>query len=1350
MIVSLVPVGLTPVAKADSGLSSATYFSPDILDIRKTISLVTEYTSTDHDGTKTPAEWKQINRDNVYKYSKPNLTINGSFAQVSSTNMTVKVEQLNSVANSSGQVSWVPDSTRYNYGVITLDPNDTTGKRFVAKDLSLFAGFNKITFTGLQGELQRSESFYVLYDKIPYLSELKLMGGGTTGVALNEGTPVVVKDSVISLQGVAMNATKVIMSANGGGTQESTIDTYTGTFYTAGVTLNPGLNTIKLVIQNGSDSVTVQRSIFYYKSTDPITGLYVYDGTKGYSILKDTPTVTTDLTTAGGVKVIGQALIPYSTSANTFASEAKVYVNDMTTNIPFTLLSMNPFKDDGSLSSTAGEEVIIPGASGQPEYRLVTFITNSVIPVDTSKTNQPIKLKIEYGAGTNMFNPTFSAAYKYLPNQSLITSLKYLPNYKEGTNVTTVSQEPLDGAQVNSGSFYILVDSSKTPVAGSLNGEFLPSGSKTFTMTPIAAPGTVGLTSTQEIYKITNFPSGQQNLRFSYGQDAKDVTVSYVTMNNIYVDNLIDGQTYSFNSKNTNSLKITGRYLGFTNIEVAEYSVNGINGTSLKEGVADDGKDTTLGVDTSHTSFDLELNIKPSGPLVYGENIIKFVGTYKDALGNTVKIEKSLRIYIVDENSSTIDKFQPSLAVTDRPDLPTLALYNKISFNLTSAPTEAEKESFASTMSSLFALSPRFVYNSAQGNYTTTLDDYDVVLRGGGATLLNLYFGSERIISEQLSQDQVTQQLDKSFTLNGKTYNYDLIGSEKDFVLRIRGVHFDVVGSHIYNLELVNSTGARTTKKLEITKTVEPYRLLSPRPTVGNQYIVNKNFVHFDIEAEGATKVMIGKDQAKPLQIDGMKDRFVYDFVGLKPDKATAIKIQIVRANSTLNDTISVYYTSTVAVNSEFMAEKVANKYSVFNKGVELSFPKGTVLQTANPGLNVTQYYPDNKLLFGIADPKDGVVERRDDYGNYVGLPKTNDESALDQIDLDATLTARFNSNINSGNFTRISDIYWISGGLGEYRNGNVYYPSTNGIAPNSVEGDFPDYNGSRAKKDVPSGQRKIVPSQRGSLKISFDKNVVDEVGTTVTVYKYTGTSNKGAWENIGGEVDMKNHTITVPFDDFGYYKVMKLRRTYGDITNHNWARNILNGLYSKGIMSNLRADAFGTDDRTTRGEFATLLVKGLNLPLKYDPNEQTFFDIVYGAESATWSFEYIETAARAGIVTGQTEGFFAPDMPITREQAAVMIARALKLKMATNDDKLNASLAKSFVDSGSIDIYARPAIQAVNAAKVMTGSATTIAGQKKPVYSFNAKGYLTRAEAGKIAVELLKKSTKIFPKNLS
>ena len=56
---------------------------------------------------------------------------------------------------------------------------------------------------------------------------------------------------------------------------------------------------------------------------------------------------------------------------------------------------------------------------------------------------------------------------------------------------------------------------------------------------------------------------------------------------------------------------------------------------------------------------------------------------------------------------------------------------------------------------------------------------------------------------------------------------------------------------------------------------------------------MNKNFVRFDIEAEGASQVIIDKKPA--VKRTDLKDRFVYDYVGLKPNKNNAIKIQVVR-----------------------------------------------------------------------------------------------------------------------------------------------------------------------------------------------------------------------------------------------------------------------------------------------------------------------------------------------------------------------------------------------------------------------------------------------------------------------
>ncbi|WKL04062.1 hypothetical protein Q0F98_12930 [Paenibacillus amylolyticus] len=97
------------------------------------------------------------------------------------------------------------------------------------------------------------------------------------------------------------------------------------------------------------------------------------------------------------------------------------------------------------------------------------------------------------------------------------------------------------------------------------------------------------------------------------------------------------------------------------------------------------------------------------------------------------------------------------------------------------------------------------------------------------------------------------------------------------------------------------------------------------------------------------------------------------------------IKLTIDRNGVKTNDTVEVYYTSNTGVDSQYMAPKVANKYSAFNKQLELSFPKGTVMQSTDLS-GIAKFYPNNKLLFGIADPNTGIVERKNDYGSIVGF----------------------------------------------------------------------------------------------------------------------------------------------------------------------------------------------------------------------------------------------------------------------------------------------------------------------------------------------------------------------------
>lgn len=1297
LIVSLFPTGLAqPVHAAPA--QPATYFIPDDLDLRKT-SLLT----TDTSGT-------QISRENVYVSSSPTLTITGTYAYVTEDSLKAKVEQLSSKTLQGGGIEWVTDSAHFKDGNITKD-SSSSAQKFKATNLSLFPGFNKITLSGSQNGITRSDVFYVLFDQVPYVQNLKLLGSSLGEIYLNEGTQVVSDKQSVTLQGDVKNATDVTVAVNSDTPLVSTL-TQTGKFFSPALKLKTGLNTLTITIKNGSDSVSVTREVYYYDKNSPFVTLDMNYNGKDYNLLNNTPTVTDN----------GQNGTPSGTLT------ARVLLDD----------TGKPFKDAGTVlidnniltpntDYSVLDEVAIPAPDGvTPAYRLVTLKVNS-LAFAAGVEAQKIKLGVSYD---NKIDAATDLIFKYLPGEVGITNMKYLKGYQEGNTLAATSVLPLDGTELESDSFYVLVQADQNldgitpePV---LKAEYLPTGSVNVTK---AGSQPSDLAKNEVVYKVTGFSNGKQQVRFHFNDSSAyyTVNITYATKNYIYVENLYDGQTFEIDSsKGTSTIRLKGEYRDFENISNAELFVNGLTGADLK-------LSTPFKVDNTTKTFDLNLTVDVSGPLYYGENRIVLTGSSMDGKGNTRSVRKELRIYIVDTNVSNITTFQPSIA-----DDANRESFSQLNLGQTTSNPKLDK---------ILERSPLFEYKD--NIYETSQLKYDLVIQGGGAKIINLNLGSQKFFSSldqniDLSQATAGTTVIKTdkFQYNGKDYDYDLAMIDGKFLLRIRNIPFEAPGSHVYNLELINSTGARSSQRLEITRVVAPFRILSPKATVGEQIVVNKNFVRFDIEAEGATQVLINKKPAT--KRTDMNDRFFYDFVGLKPDKSTSIKIEIVRGTTSVTQTVNVYYTSTVTVDSQYMTEKPATKYSAFNKALELSFPKGTVLKSANVGVGeVAKFYPDNKYLFGIADPKDGVLERKNDYGDVIGLNKDQrTPNGQETIKLPVDLLEFFNSTARTYNFTRVSNVYWISAGLGEAGSPETpgYKPSTNGLAPYSIEGNFRDLS-------ILEPERKIVPSQRGTLTIAFNPDVVDAAGTTVTVFRFT---DKAEWENVGGAVNTKAHTITVPFDDSGYYVVMKQSRGFSDITKHPWARDILNALYAKGIMSNVQADAFGADDLTTRGEFATLLVKGLDIPLNYDNNVQTYFDIVPGAKTDTWDFKYIETASRAGIVTGIGEGYFGVEEPITREQAAVMVARALKLKMPANDAKLKASLDKQFQDSGKIDIYARPGISAVVSAKIMAGQPITITGQKKPSYNFNPQSSMTRAEAGKIAVELLKKSTSIFPKNLS
>ncbi len=182
---------------------------------------------------------------------------------------------------------------------------------------------------------------------------------------------------------------------------------------------------------------------------------------------------------------------------------------------------------------------------------------------------------------------------------------------------------------------------------------------------------------------------------------------------------------------------------------------------------------------------------------------------------------------------------------------------------------------------------------------------------------------------------------------------------------------------------------------------------------------------------------------------------------------------------------------------------------------------------------------------------------------------------------------------------------------------------------------------------------------------------------------------------------------------------------SYTDMNGH-WAKDTVNELASKFILETGSGSTFSPGTTITRGTFAEYIAKGLGLP--YDAAAANRFK---DADYSRYLGGAIGAAVNAGIINGNTDGTFRAEDPITREQMAAMMVRALNY--AGVDTTLNSSMASilgRFRDSGQIS-FTDEAAKAVDAGVIQGGANGR----------FNPKGNATQAEAATMLRRVLQQA---------
>ncbi|HEY8449880.1 MAG TPA: S-layer homology domain-containing protein, partial [Bacillota bacterium] len=176
------------------------------------------------------------------------------------------------------------------------------------------------------------------------------------------------------------------------------------------------------------------------------------------------------------------------------------------------------------------------------------------------------------------------------------------------------------------------------------------------------------------------------------------------------------------------------------------------------------------------------------------------------------------------------------------------------------------------------------------------------------------------------------------------------------------------------------------------------------------------------------------------------------------------------------------------------------------------------------------------------------------------------------------------------------------------------------------------------------------------------------------------------------------------------------------DLAGH-WAAPAVEALVARGVLTGYPGGQFRPEQAVTRAEWVKMLVIAVAQPLPPSVLQGTrprFDDVPAGH----WARPFIEAAWEFGWIEGAAGERFGPDRPITRAEVAASLVRAVRLPEGSGGG------VAGFVDADQIPAWAKPAVEAAQAATLLTGY---------PDGTFRPLASLARAEAATLLARLLR-----------
>lgn len=280
----------------------------------------------------------------------------------------------------------------------------------------------------------------------------------------------------------------------------------------------------------------------------------------------------------------------------------------------------------------------------------------------------------------------------------------------------------------------------------------------------------------------------------------------------------------------------------------------------------------------------------------------------------------------------------------------------------------------------------------------------------------------------------------------------------------------------------------------------------------------------------------------------------------------------------------------------------------------------------------------------------------------------------------------------------------------GQYR---VNYANETSFNPDSISKGFQSatkVNGTNYTVEVKIPLKDITPAS--NTKLGFDVQINDaKSGARQSVAAWNDTTGQGYQDtSVYGVLTLASKSASVSSG-------------FKDLQTVPWAQQAIGALYAQGIFKGTGSGQFFPERSITRADFVALLVNTLGLKGTGKTTDM-FRDV---PKSASY-YKALVIAKELGIATSNADQLFQPNQSLSREDAMVMIVRALKAAGKTVEG--HASLSH-FVDVAKISAYAKDSVAALVGSGIVHGKSES---------KIAPKDSLTRAEAAVILYNIWSK----------